>query len=294
MKRPETLSKAESSLPYIEGWGSLALNLVLFAAKYAVGTAAGSIAIVADAWHTLSDSITSLLVLIGVKWARKPPDRDHPYGHGRAEPITALVIGVILVMVGVSFANDSIGRLLAHTPAKYGRAAIWVTVISILVKEAMARFSSWAGRKTGYTALLADAWHHRSDALSSLVILGGILAGGKVWWVDGALGLMVSLMILYAALKILREVLDPLLGEAPSPELLERIEMICREEAGSALSSHHFHLHRYGFHSEMTFHIRLPETTVLAEGHRLASRLEGRIREEMGIHATIHLEPNPE
>nr|HPJ72864.1 cation diffusion facilitator family transporter [bacterium] len=168
----------DSKLPYLEGWGSIALNCLLFAAKYAVGLATGSVAITADAWHTLSDSVTSILVLAGVKVSRKPADAAHPFGHGRAERVASLVIGVLLAMVAVFFGGDAVHRLIDGRRAEYGAAAIWVTAASVVIKEAMARFSSWAGRKTGYTALKADAWHHRSDALSSLVILAGILFGG--------------------------------------------------------------------------------------------------------------------
>jgi len=297
MSRKAPEKERETRLAYLEGWASISLNILLFAGKYVVGTTSGSVAIIADAWHTLSDSISSLLVLIGVKWSRKPADADHPYGHGRADAIASLVIGVLLVLVAVFFGRDSIERLLDQERARYGFWAVAVTLLSIAGKEVLARFSLWASQRCSCASLRADAWHHRSDALSSGVILVGIAAARffpAAWWMDGVLGLLVCLFILKAAIEIFREVLGPLLGEAPSPRLVAEVESICRRVCGDTCRPHHFHVHDYGRHTELTFHILLPGETTLAAGHATASRLEAAVKGELGVDATIHLEPESE
>ena len=172
---------------YIEGWAALVVNILLFGVKYWAGIASGSLAIIADAWHTLSDSFTSLVVLAGTAVGSKPPDREHPFGHERAEVIAALVIGVLLAVLGFNFIVDGVEKLQSGTGAGFGLFAIIVTAGSMVAKEGLAQYAFWAGRRTGNSALHADGWHHRSDAISSLIILIGILAGRSLWWVDGVL-----------------------------------------------------------------------------------------------------------
>ena len=124
----------------------------------------------ADSWHTLSDSVSSMIVLIATRISNKPPDNEHPFGHGRAELIAAIIIGVILGLIGFEFAKDSLARLVNHQSVVFGKFAIWVTVASVIVKESLAQFSFWTYRQTGNSTLKADGWHHRSDAISSSVI----------------------------------------------------------------------------------------------------------------------------
>lgn len=206
-----TTNNTNKKIAYLQGWISIIVNGLLFILKYWAGFVTGSLALMADAWHTLSDSLSSIIVVIGTKISNKPPDKEHPFGHGRAELIAAIIIGVILGLIGFEFARDSIARLANHGSVVFGKFAIWVTVISIVVNECLAQFSFWAGRTTGNPALKADGWHHRSDAISSLIILVGIFAGSYFWWIDGVLGLIVSLLIFYAAYEIIKEGTDPLL-----------------------------------------------------------------------------------
>lgn len=285
--------KTDSSkkIAYLQAWISIALNGLLFVFKYWAGTVTGSLALMADAWHTLSDSLSSIIVLIGTKISHKPPDKEHPFGHGRAELIAAIIIGVILGLIGFEFAKDSIARLANHESVVFGKFAIWVTSISIVVKESLAQFSFWASRKTGNISLKADGWHHRSDAISSLIILAGIFAGSYFWWIDGVLGLIVSLLIFYAAYEIIMEGTDPLLGEKPGKDLLKRIKSIAKKSCGQNAHVHHVHMHRYGRHIELTMHIKLPKNTTLENAHYVADEIESKIYKQLNIEATIHMEP---
>jgi len=245
----------------------------------------------ADAWHTLSDTLTSVIVLIGFYMAARPPDREHPFGHGRSESIAAVVIGTLLAVVGFSFLRDSLARLLTGDTVDYGTFSILVFLATVFVKEGMAQVSFHAGRKRDSTVLVADGWHHRSDALTSLLIVVGAWAGGSYAWIDGALGVLVSAFIFYAAGSILRNVVTSLLGERPSPELQRRITTAIGEVAPEASDVHHVHLHRYGDHREMTVHIRLPDDMPLHDAHAIAHRVERVLYERFDIAATVHVDP---
>ena len=274
----------------MEGWLSLIANVVLFGLKYWAGVVTGSVALIADAWHTVSDSISSVILLIGLAVSKKPADKEHPFGHGRAELISSIIIGFILAIIGFNFLQESVVRLMKKQEVFFGTVAIVVTAISIVVKEGMAQFAFWAGKKEGLKSIIADGWHHRSDALSSVIILIGILLGKIFWWIDGVLGLLVSVFIFYTAYIIIRKSADSLLGEIPDRKLLQRIEHIAKEVYPHNLGLHHFHIHRYGDHTEMTFHIVLPEEMELKEAGKLTQTLFERINNELSIIATIHID----
>jgi cation diffusion facilitator family transporter len=291
MSAVKVQGNSNKKLAYTQGWISIFVNGLLFIFKYWAGFVTGSLALMADAWHTMSDSLSSVIVLIGTKISSKPPDDEHPFGHGRAELIAAVIIGVILLLIGFEFAKDSILRLINHESVVFGKFALWVTVASVVVKESLAQFSFWACKKTGNPSLKADGWHHRSDAISSLIILVGILVGEYLWWIDGVLGLVVSLLIFYASYEIIREGTDPLLGEIPERELISQLEAIAKESTGMNTHLHHVHVHRYGEHIELTAHIRLPKNTTLEKAHQIADDIEMEISQKLNIEATIHMEP---
>lgn len=274
-----------------EGWVSVAVNSALFVLKFWAGMATGSIAIIADAWHTLSDSLTSIVVVVGAKISSKPADEEHPFGHGRAELIAALIIGVLLSVVAFNFILEGVKRLQTRETVNYSTFAIVATVLSVLIKEAIAQYAFGIARKTKSKSVRADAWHHRSDAISSLVILIGIFLGRHAWWIDGVLGIVVALLIFYAAYDILRDAMNIMMGEIPEKTMIDQVKDICESESLLEMKPHHFHIHRYGEHTEMTFHIRLPDNLSLFDSHEIATRIELRIQDEMGIISTIHMEP---
>ena len=285
------MEQKKSRLGYLEGWLSMGVNIILFGLKYWAGLVSGSVALIADAWHTLSDSLSSVVVLVGIKISKKPADKEHPFGHGRAELIASIIIAVFLVIIAFNFVTESIDKLQSHKTANYGKIALIVTIISILMKEGIAQFAFWAGKKVNAPSLKADGWHHRTDAISSIIILIGIFLGKYFWWIDGALGIIVALMILYAAYEILKESAHSLLGEKPSRELIDKLHRITREIVGYDAQVHHVHLHRYGEHKELTFHIALPEDIRLKEAHLIIEQVEKSVYTEMDMVATIHPDP---
>ncbi len=285
-----SLAKTEGHLAV---WG----NILLAGFKFFVGFFTGSLAVVADAWHTLSDSLSSVVLLIGLKISGKPADAEHPFGHGRAELISAVVIGMMLAGVGFEFTCSGIEKIIKQEAATFGWLAYSAMIITIITKEAMAQYAFWAAKKTGMISLRADAYHHRSDALSSLVLLAGMVAANLLgndicWWMDGALGALIGIILLRVAWSVFRDAGNKLLGEAAPEEMKSRIREIARNIGGNDdLHLHHIHLHAYGAHREITFHIRLTPETTLLEAHTFASKIEKAISDKLGIDATIHIEP---
>lgn len=250
-----------------------------------------SVALIADAWHTLSDSISSFAVLIGLKYASQPADKTHPYGHGRAELIAALVVGVLLAVVGFNFLVESIIKFREKAAFNYGPIAIWVTVASVVIKEVMARYTLFVGKKFNFNSLKADGWHHRSDSISSVILLGGIFFGKNIWWIDSALGLMVSFLIFYTTWSIMKDSISILLGEGLDIKKQEEIiRMGANVEPFMDLDAHHFKVHYYGNHTELSFHIRLPGELSLEKAHDIASRYELLVEETLNVTATIHVD----
>ncbi len=278
-------------LAYTEGWLSIIVNTLLFILKYWAGIVTGSVAIIADAWHTLSDSVTSIIVIVGAKASNKPPDDEHPFGHGRAEIIGSIIIGVLLAVVGFDFILESIERLQGGESTQFGTIALVVTILSILMKEAMAQYAFWAARKTGSKSLKADGWHHRSDAFSSVVILIGIFLGPYFWWMDGVMGIIIAILLFIGTYQILKDAISTLLGNDVNPELIQQIKSISKACCDKDLNLHHFHLHHYGNHQELTFHIKLDRKMTLEDSHEIASQIEQKIKENLNITATIHMEP---
>lgn len=279
------------SLGFIEGWLSVTINILLFALKFWAGVQAASVAMKADAWHTLSDTFTSLVVLFGFWVSRRKPDEQHPFGHGRAEAIGAVVIGTLLFMVGATFLRESIQRLIIQQGLKFSTLAIIIFLVSMIIKEALASFSIWAGKKIDSQSLIADGWHHRSDAVASGLIVIGVWLGRYFWWIDGAAGILVSLLIFYATYDILKVATSSLIGEKPHAALKDNLMKIIQTVAPEVTDIHHLHVHKYGDTIELTFHIYLPEQIKLKAAHDLATKIEDAIKTELKMEATIHLEP---
>lgn len=272
-------------------WISIFGNAALFGAKLWAGIVSGSVTLLADAWHTLSDSISSIIVLVAIKVARKPPDEEHPFGHGRSQTVASVIVGSMLFFIAFHFCVESVHRLVAQQPAVYGKLAIWVTIISVVVKEAMARGSIYIGKKAQVSALVADGWHHRSDALSSILVLVGIFLNERFWWIDGIMGIGMAIFIAFVAYGVMKEAISALLGESPADSLLHQVQGICNATAGENVYAHQLHVHDYGGHVEVVFHIRLPQHWSLERVHDLVDDLEAAVEKQVEGRVTIHVDP---
>lgn len=276
---------------YLEGIVSILVNTGLFFLKLWAGIVSGSIALTADAWHTLSDSFSSFIVILGVKLSSKKPDKEHPFGHGRWEQIAAFFIAFLLGIIAYDFLKDSIIQFKEKESANFGTFAIIATIVSIVVKEGLAQYAFYIARKTSNLSVKADGWHHRTDALSSVVVLIGIMFTDRFWWIDSILGLIIAMMLFYAAVNIIKEAIEKLLGEKPSDELIDKIEQIVHSTAESDVAPHHYHIHNYISSQEMTFHIKVDNYLSISTAHELATIIEAKILKELHIMTTIHIEP---
>ena len=277
-----------------QGILSVVINTVLFGVKFWVGIITGSIALVADAWHTLSDSLTSVFVIFSVKLSSKKADKEHPFGHGRWEQISSIFIAFVLGIIAYDFFTSSITRFNNRESVVFGTLAIVVTAVSIVIKELLAQYAFYLGRKTDNVILYAEGWHHRSDSLSSIIVLIGIVISRFVadfWWMDSILGIFCSLAIFYAAFKIMKQSITKLLGEEPKKELVDKINSEIKKIYNDDLQTHHFHLHNYISQRELTFHIRLNKNMSIENGHKMATVIENMIKEQFDMAATIHVEP---
>jgi cation diffusion facilitator family transporter len=275
----------------VEGSVSIIINTVLFIIKMWAAIVTGSIALAADAWHTLSDSLSSVVVVIAAKLSSQKADKEHPFGHGRWEHIASLFVAFILGIIAYGFIRDSIIQLNNKEKVEYGLLAIVVTIVSIVVKELLAQYAFYIARKADNSSVKADGWHHRSDALSSVVVLVGILFAKQFWWIDSVLGIIIALMLFYATFVIMKEAIMKLLGERLDPELIAKITNEVIAVYGSDLSIHHFHIHNYVLQKELTVHIRLNKDLTIESGHKVATGIENIIKEKFNMEATIHVEP---
>lgn len=276
---------------YLEGIISIVLNSALFGLKLWAGIVSGSVALTADAWHTLSDSLSSVIVIAGMKLSSLKPDKKHPFGHGRWEQIAAIFIGVLLALIAYDFFKDAIASFKNRDTANFGTLAIVVTVISIVVKEGLAQYAFYIGKKTNNLTVKADGWHHRTDALSSVIVLIGIFFTDRFWWIDSVMGVIIALMLFYAAYEIIKDAVNKLLGEEPEQQLVDSIQQLIRSTYNEELYAHHFHIHNYVSKKELTFHIKVANQMDVTAAHAIATNIENKIKTEFDIMATIHIEP---
>jgi cation diffusion facilitator family transporter len=277
-----------------EGILSVVINAILFGIKFWAGLVTGSIALIADAWHTLSDSFTSVFIIISAKLSSKKPDKEHPFGHGRWEQISSIFIAFALGIIAYDFMINSIERFQNRESVVYGTLAIVVTIVSIIVKELLAQCAFYIGRKTDNVIIKADGWHHRSDSLSSVVVLIGILItkfAVEAWWMDSILGMLCALAIFYAAFQVLKETVSRILGEEPKQEMIDEINNEANKMYDFDLKLHHFHLHDYISQKELTLHMMVDKDMTVETGHDIATAVEDLIKEKFDMEATIHIEP---
>ncbi|MGM0440985.1 MAG: cation diffusion facilitator family transporter [Elusimicrobiota bacterium] len=276
---------------YIEGWVSIIVNVTLFGLKLWAGMISNSVAIMADAWHTIADSVTSLLVIAGFKISGKSADSEHPFGHGRMESVISIIIATLLGTVSFNFLKESIIKLHSRETAVFGTAAMVIIGVSVVVKELNAQLAFWLDKKIDSSAIRADGWHHRTDAITSAVIIISILLGGDIWWLDGLLGIIISLVLFHAVYEILKDTVYNILGRQVSRELKDRVFNLIKDEIPESKYAHHFHIHQYGEHRELTFHLCFEGNMNLKEAHDKVSRAEKLIRDRLSIEATVHIEP---
>lgn len=279
--------------------GSVA-NLLLVVFKFIAGIVGHSAAMIADAVHSLSDFITDIIVVIFVAISGKPEDEDHDYGHGKYETLATAVIGIILFFVGVGILISGIkaiiGALQGEPLQTPSLLALITAVISIVVKEVLYRYTVKRGKALGSSSVVANAWHHRSDALSSIgtaIGIGGAIFLGEQWRIlDPIAAVIVSLFIIKVAVELFKPCIEELLERSLPAEMEQKILDIILSTP-QVSSPHHLRTRRIGSYIAIEVHIRMDGQTSLSEAHQVASDIERRLKAEFGesTHIGIHMEP---
>ncbi|MDY5033991.1 MAG: cation diffusion facilitator family transporter [Prevotella sp.] len=281
-------------------WLGAFVNLLLVAVKFAAGIAGLSAAMVADAIHSLSDLATDAIVIIFVKLSNKPADSDHDYGHGKYETFATLIIGTLLAIVGIGMMwgggekiLDIFSGTMIPTP---GWTAFAAGIASIVAKETIFQYTMHVARRTHSNTLAANAWHHRSDALSSVGTcagIGGAIILGNDWVIlDPLAAVVVSVIVTVSALKIMRTAVNELL-EKSLPENIERDIIDIVDEDPLLQHVHHLRTRAIGSIYTIDMHVRMPGDMTLSEAHRHTILLEQRLRQAYGKGTiiNIHIEP---
>lgn len=275
---------------------TLVINAVLSVLKLAAGIIASSGAMVSDAVHSASDVFSTLLVMFGVHMAARAEDRDHPYGHERLECVTALLLAIMLLTTGLGIGLNgakNISLALAGELAAPGALALWAAVISIVVKEWMFHYTKGAAVRTNSGALLADAWHHRSDALSSIGSFVGVL-GAQLGWpvLDPLAALVIALFIVKVAYDIAMDAFDKMVDHACDDETVAKIRHLALTTDG-VLTLDELKTRRFGSKSYVDIEIGVDAQLSLIEAHNIAEALHDRIESEMPEvkHCMVHVNP---
>lgn len=268
------------------------LNVLLFAAKYLAGTLTGSIAIVADAFNNLSDAGSSIITLLGFKLAAKKPDRDHPYGHGRFECIAGLVVSFVILMMGFDLAKTSVTKIIHPEAVDFSILSICILIGSILVKLYMALYNRAVGKRISSAAVLATATDSLSDVCATTMVLAATLIARFTGVnIDGWAGAIVSLVILWAGYNAAKDTIDPLLGQAPDPEFVQRIADIVNRYP-DVVGIHDLAVHDYGAGRVMiSLHAEVPSSGDIMALHDVIDTIERDLQDELNCSAVIHMDP---
>ncbi len=279
---------------YLEGFVSIICNTLLFIIKLILGLFINSIALIADSFHTLSDSGTSAVVILGFKMAKKPADKEHPFGHGRVEYIATLIVAILLFIVGLGFIQQSIERIVESIGLENTQFALVigiVIIISALIKEFLAQFSFAIGKKINSDVLIADAWHHRSDAIASVAVGVGIIGSTYGYpFLDPIFGVVVSLIIIYVGYDLIQKTSHTLIGYAPDKESVSEISELVRSIDG-VHSLEDVTIHDYGMTKIVSLQVKVENDLRLDEAHKIADDIETKISEKLNFSTIIHLEP---
>lgn len=278
-------------IAYLESWVSIVGNVVLAAIKLILGFVMNSISLIADAVHTASDVLTSAVVLLGFKFSAAPPDEKHPYGHGRIEFLASLLIALMLIFVGFEFGKSSYERFLANEKVAGSILVAVFMLASAVFKEWMSRFSIELGNKISAGALIADAWHHRTDAIASVLVAVAIIFSKYGYYrIDAVFGFLVSALIVYTGGTMAYDSCSKLIGEMGEEEMVRKVKEAALSFPG-VIDVHKVFIHDYGAYKEISLHVVMDSTLNFYEAHELSEKIERLIEERIHCRATVHGEP---
>ncbi|TDX51558.1 cation diffusion facilitator family transporter [Orenia marismortui] len=271
----------------------LFLNVILSVIKVIVGFLFKSKALVADGFHSISDVASTAIVLFSIKISQQPPDEEHPYGHGKAESIGTKLLGIILIMTGFALAKSTVNNIISARIDIPGQQVLWVAIISIVVKELLYQYTVRIGKKIESKALIADAHHHRSDAISSIAALIGA-AGARMGYpiLDPIAGLIVAIFIIKVGFEILLDAIDELMDAVPSQGKMQRIKKQV-SDLENVIKVGDIKLRAYGPRLFVDLAVVVPDDLTVVEGHQVSVKVQDEIKK---VHPSVkevlvHIDP---
>lgn len=267
-------------------------NVFLFLVKISVGMVLKSVSVMADAFNNLSDAASSIISFVGVKMASKPADEDHPFGHGRIEYIAALIVSFLVMEVGFSFFKTSIDKIQHPQEIAFSLVSVGILAASVCVKLWLGLFNRRLGEKINSSVMKATAADAFGDVLTTMAtILSILICHFSGFNIDGCMGLIVSLLVMWSGLTIARDTLAPLIGEAVDPELCRQIEKMVESYDG-ILGTHDLIVHNYGPSKSMaSIHAEVPNNVDIEHSHEIIDRIEREVSKELNVLLVIHMDP---
>lgn len=267
-------------------------NFILFLVKLIIGLFINSISVMADAFNNLSDAASSIISFVGVKLANRPADEEHPFGHGRYEYISALAVAFLVLQVGFSCLKSAVDKIFHPALTTGSWLTIGILIISIFLKVWLGFFYRRLGNRIHSGVIKASAADAFGDVMiTSATVISVIIGHITKWKIDGYMGLLVSLFVLYAGVNIIKDTLEPLLGEAVTPEVYERISSFVESYEG-ILGTHDLIVHNYGpAHTMATIHAEISRAADIVEAHETIDRIEQEALKELNIFLVIHMDP---
>lgn len=284
--------KVREAYGILSSWVGIVCNILLFIAKFIIGTVANSISIISDGFNNLSDCASCVVTMFGYKMAAKPADKDHPFGHGRMEYLTSLVIAMVIMVVGVELFTGSVDKIIHPEKVQFSVVALAVLIISIIIKLWMGLFNRKLGKTVESSVMLATSKDSLNDVLATTATLVALVATLFTDVpLDGVMGVVVSVMILVSGFGIIKETVDELLGQPASPELVESLKELV-DECAFSLGMHDLIIHSYGPGNLIgSVHIEVDGKENIMDIHDAIDELERNIYDELGIRITIHMDP---
>ena len=284
-------SEREMRLGLFQGWSSVVVNGTIFLLKLALGLFLGSIALIADSVDSVFDVVGGAIIIVSTKWARKPRDAEHPFGHGRIDQIAGLVMGVLLAVVSFELIRASVARI--WHPVSY-TAPWWligVVVATIPAKEWLAQVALAVSRETGGATHEAGYWYQRFDSLTTSIVCLGLITSRYGWpAVDGWIGLLIALWIGWTGVRLAKETVSPLLGEAATPEEVSAVADAAVSQSG-VRGVHGVLMHKYGDTRLVSLHIEVDARKTAEESHDIAERVEQEVERRTQCRAIVHVDP---
>ncbi len=285
-------SKVRTSYGKMAGWVGIFCNVLLFGGKFAIGILSGSVSISADAVNNLSDASSNIISLLGFKMGSKPADREHPYGHARYEYLSGLLVAVLILVIAVELLKTSVQKVRHPEPVEFSWILVGILVGSILVKLWMAFFNRSIGRKIDSETLLATAIDSRNDVITTTAVLAASLISHFTdLYLDGIMGILVALFILYSGVGLIKDTLDPLLGKAPDPVLVAYIQKKILSYEG-VLGTHDLMIHDYGpGRLFASVHVEMAAEEDVLKCHDIIDNIEKDFLEQDNLNMIIHYDP---